>query len=231
MSLALDRLVADRSAAEPETVGSIVLSARAAERRSRPFPHWRLADVLPDTLARDLARLPFAPQETGAHSGRRELHNDTRHYLAGDVLGAFPAVRAVALAFQAPMVVAALAALTGTLLAGGFLRIEYAVDLDGFWLEPHTDLGVKLLSLLLQFPAPGQEDLGTDLYRDAGRWAERAPFIWNGALVFTPSDRTWHGFEPRRIEGSRRSLIVNYVSPAWRSREQLAFPDRPVGAG
>jgi hypothetical protein len=26
----------------------------------------------------------------------------------------------------------------------------------------------------------------------------------------------------------RKSLIVNYVSPEWRAREQLAYPDAPV---
>jgi hypothetical protein len=229
MSLALGPSGAAERLSEAEIARAIVLSARGAKRRSRPFPNWRLSNVLPDPAARDIAALPLAAQATGGRSGQRELHNDSRTYLAGEVLDAFPAALAVARAFQAPMVVAALAALTGTLLAGGFLRIEYALDTDGFWLEPHTDLGVKLLSMLLQFPAAGQEALGTDLYWDADHWAERTPFAWNAALVFAPSDRTWHGFEPRPIEGARRSLIVNYVSPAWRSREQLAFPDRPVG--
>ncbi|MBW8815633.1 MAG: hypothetical protein JF588_19620 [Caulobacterales bacterium] len=231
MTLALERTRDGLRASEPQAPDAIVRSARTAERRSRPFAHWRLADVLPQTTAEELARLPLEPSPAGGDWGQRERHNDTRRYLAGEMLDAFPAARAVACAFQAPAVVAALAALTGTLLAGGFLRIEYALDVDGFWLEPHTDLGVKLLTLLVQFPAPGQEGLGTDLYWDAGRWAERTPFAWNAALAFAPSDRTWHGFEPRPIVGVRRSLLVNYVSPAWRSREQLAFPDRPVGLG
>jgi len=28
----------------------------------------------------------------------------------------------------------------------------------------------------------------------------------------------------------RRSLIVNYVKPEWRSRHELAFPERFAGA-
>jgi hypothetical protein len=43
-----------------------------------------------------------------------------------------------------------------------------------------------------------------------------------------PSDVTYHGFEPRRIEGVRQSVIVNYVTSEWRAREQLAFPNQPV---
>jgi hypothetical protein len=231
MSHASERARPDPWPGPGDAAEAIVCSAQAARRHSRPFPHWRLSEILPEALAQQVAALPLDPQETHGRSGQRELHNPTRRYLAGDLLTRFAPAQALAEAFQAPSVVAALAALTGTLLAGGFLRIEYALDTQGFWLEPHTDLGVKLLSMLLQFPEPGQEGLGTDLYWSARQWAERAPFDWNAAIVFAPSDRTWHGFEPRPIAGVRRSLIVNYVSPAWRSREQLAFPDRPLGAG
>ncbi|MEM9358310.1 MAG: 2OG-Fe(II) oxygenase, partial [Pseudomonadota bacterium] len=50
----------------------------------------------------------------------------------------------------------------------------------------------------------------------------------NAAMVFVPSDITYHGFEPRPIEGVRKSLIINYVTDEWRAREQLAFPERPI---
>jgi hypothetical protein len=44
-----------------------------------------------------------------------------------------------------------------------------------------------------------------------------------------PGADTWHGFRRRPIAGIRRSLIVNYVKSEWRSRHELAFPDRPIG--
>jgi len=47
-------------------------------------------------------------------------------------------------------------------------------------------------------------------------------------MVFVPADNTWHGFEKRRIEGVRRSVILNYVTHDWRAREQLSFPESPV---
>ena len=44
------------------------------------------------------------------------------------------------------------------------MRLEYAQDTDGFWLEPHTDLGVKLFTMLIYLPDSGeQNDLGTDI--------------------------------------------------------------------
>ena len=209
---------------------SLLASLAEAERHEQPYRNWRLRNLFPEAVARQLAELPFAPVALDGVSGRRELHNDARQYFAGGVLGDHPVARRVADSFQSPELVRAFAQLTGAPLEGTYLRVEYAVDQDGFWLEPHTDLGVKALTLLIQLPAEGQADLGTDIYGGPGDWRERAAFDWNGALLFVPSDRTWHGFEPRVIPGVRRSVIVNYVTEDWRAREQLAFPAAPVSA-
>jgi hypothetical protein len=208
---------------------SLAASLATAERREQPYRNWRLQRVLPELLVRQLAEIEFAPVELAGLSGRRELHNDGRYYFAGELLERYPVMRAVAEIFQSPDVVKMLAAETGADLAGAYLRIEYALDVEGFWLEPHTDLGVKALTLLLQLPAERQEDLGTDLFADQETWSDRAAFDWNGGLLFIPSDRTWHGFRPRRIIGVRRSVIINYVTDEWRAREQLAFATSPVG--
>ncbi len=47
-------------------------------------------------------------------------------------------------------------------------------------------------------------------------------------MIFVPSDSTYHGFEPREIQGIRKSVIINYVTNEWRAREQLAYPATPV---
>jgi hypothetical protein len=207
---------------------SILSSLDRALPVDTPFQNWRLEGLFPEPVAHALATLPFQAPDLEGVSGRRELHNDTRSYFAGAVLDEHAVARRVADAFQSPRVVAGFERHTGANLDGAYLRIEYAADRDGFWLEPHTDLGVKALTLLVQLPAEDQEELGTDLYAGPGAWIERAAFAWNGALLFVPSKTTWHGFEPRRITGVRRSVIVNYVTDEWRAREQLAFPQAPV---
>jgi hypothetical protein len=208
---------------------SIAASLGRAEARAWPFPNWRLQGVLSEDALRGLAGLAVAPARSTGRSGRRELHNETRRYLAGAMLDSHPVAAQVAEAFQSAPVAKALMTLTGARLVGTYLRMEYTMDMDGFWLEPHTDLGVKALTFFLQLGVAGQEGLGTDLYAGPDLWAERIPFGWNTALVFVPSDRSWHGFEPRPIPGPRRSIIINYVTEGWRERSQLAFPDRPVG--
>jgi hypothetical protein len=206
-------------------------SLGAAERSDEPYRHWLLSGLFDPATAATLAALPFPAPELGGVSGARELHNDTRRYFDQDNIAHFPVCRQVAEAFQDPQTVALFEAATGADLEGCCLRIEYAQDLGGFWLKPHTDLGVKKLTLLCYLAdLDGQDDLGTDIYRDADTWAKRSPFVRGMALLFVPSDHTWHGFEPRPFEGVRKSVIINYVTAEWRAREQLAYPDAPVRA-
>ncbi len=194
-----------------------------------PYRRWILSDVFPKSTVADLVALPFPVADLGGVSGKRELHNSSRRYFDQDNIAARPICRAVSEAFQAPTVVAAIADAFGTDLDGTYLRVEYAQDGDGFWLEPHTDLGVKKFSMLYYLSdQPGQEDLGTDIYRDKETHYGRPPFHSNTAFVFIPSTNTWHGFEKRPIAGVRKSVIINYVTDEWRAREQLSWPEEPV---
>jgi hypothetical protein len=200
-----------------------------AELSSVPFRHWQLPAPLPSDAAWALAGLPLAVPGELVFDGKRDTNNSSRFYFTPASARLLPVVQPVMDAFQDPESVAAIEARCGIDLAGSSLRIEYAQDTDGFWLKPHTDLGVKLFTMLIYLSAgAGHEDLGTDLYWPDLSHAGRAPAALGSALVFIPAGDTWHGFEPRPIRGVRRSLIVNYVTPEWRARHELAFPDRPV---
>ena len=99
---------------------------------------------------------------------------------------------------------------------------------DSFWLEPHTDLGVKKFTMLLYVSKdPQHRTLGTDIYDKDKKHVAASPFAPNAALVFVPSKITYHGFEPRQMEGVRKSLIINYVTNEWRARaSSWPFPMR-----
>ena len=199
-----------------------------AARHERPYRHWILSETLPARLAQALDALPFAPPDLHGVSGSREVHNNTRRYIDQAAIAAHPVCRSVAEAFQDPRTVALVEKVTGAHLADCCLRIEYAQDTDGFWLQPHTDLGVKKFTLLYYLSPETDADLGTDVYADADTWSHRAPFKPGMAMAFVPSNNTWHGFAPRPIPVVRKSLIVNYVTAEWRAREQLAYPESPV---
>lgn len=209
----------------------IAASLAGAEGFEAPYRHWLLKGLFDEDAAAALHALPFPAPDLGGVSGARELHNDTRRYFDQNNIRSFDVCRHIAEAFQDPETVGRFQAATGADLTGCCLRIEFAQDVGGFWLKPHTDLGVKKLTLLC-YLADGdrQGELGTDIYADPDTWAKRTPFETGSALLFVPSDRTWHGFAPRDFSGVRRSVIVNYVSREWRAREQLAYPDEPVRA-
>ena len=197
------------------------------QSHSEPYPWHLVKEVFPAEVTRELASLPFAVPGLEGISGRRELHNDTRSYFDAAQMARFPVMRAVAEALQSREVVQCVAESFDAPIDDTFLRLEYAQDIDGFWLEPHTDLGVKKFTCLI-YLTEGHEELGTDIYRAKDEHFGRSPFIPGMAMIFVPSDRTWHGFEPRPIKGVRKSVILNYVTHDWRAREQLSYPETPV---
>jgi hypothetical protein len=199
---------------------------RGAAAFQEPWRHWRVANVFPADVLRELVELPLSPARADGLSGQREYDNERRVYFDRVNMARFSVMRRIAQAMQSPAVGSAVHAAFAAPIENAFLRVEYALDADGFWLEPHTDIGVKKFTCFVYLD--GGADLGTDIYIDPQTLAHRVPFVSNSALAFVPADNTWHGFVKRPIVGVRRSLIVNYVGAEWRAREQLSFPDRPV---
>ena len=201
----------------------------AADARTTPYPHWLLSDVLPPWLSAAVTALPFPPAPIEDTLGKRETHNSQRIFVSEENRARFPGCAALADAFQDEATVGLLEDVCGARLAGGYLRIEYCLDTDGFWLEPHTDIGAKMLTFLVYLSDhPDAGDWGTDIMDQQGHVLGRAPGTFNHGLIFVPGTDTWHGWVRRPIRGVRRSLIVNYVKPEWRSRHELAFPVQPV---
>ena len=205
-------------------------AALAAGRQGEvPFRHWSLDTVLPAETCAAVRALPFNIPDMGGIGGRRESINAQRSFFGVEQRGQFAVCDALAHALQAPATIALLQRLCGTALAGASLRIEYCQDTDGFWLEPHTDIGAKLFTMLTYLSdGPEAATWGTDLLDTAGKVVARSPGTFDSGLIFIPAEDTWHGFARRRIDGVRRTLIVNYVRPEWRARHELCFPDIPV---
>jgi len=219
-------------ATQTEAITAALLNSIAAsEKIARPYAHWFLTNCLPIDAANEITDLPFPAPALDGVSGKRELHNATRKYFDVENRAEFPVVEAFAQAFQSRVVTDRIERHFGTNLDGTYLRLEYAQDTNGFWLEPHTDLGVKVFTMLLYLSRDSSHsNLGTDVYDAEKKHVGRSPFAQNAAMVFVPSNDTYHGFETREISGIRKSIIINYVTSEWRAREQLSFPDAPIKA-
>jgi len=219
-------------ASSREIADSFVACLGRAERTDRPWTYWLIDKVLPDETCDAVIGLPVPPAEVEDTYGRRETSNAKRWHFNADNRRKFPVCEAIAGAFQSAQVVRAIQETCATDLKGTSLRIEYCQDQGGFWLEPHTDIGVKRYTMLIYLAGgPGSENWGTDVLdpeQDYKRVA-RAPYGRNRGLIFVPGDDTWHAYEKREMKGIRRLLMLNFVGPEWRARHELAFPDRPVG--
>ena len=212
-----------------DIAASFAKSLAQAQLFDTPYRHYLVTNLFPGDVAAQLSDLPFGAPKLEGVSGKRELHNDQRSYFDAQAMDRYPVMRAVADALQSKTVTDAVHATFHAPIDDTFLRLEYAVDTDGFWLMPHTDLGVKKFTCLIYLSeGPGHDELGTDIYSAQDKHWGRSPFARNSAMIFVPSDNTWHGFEKRPIQGLRKSVILNYVTHDWRAREQLSFPDTPV---
>lgn len=219
----------DLSAETARIEAAIAASLAARRAFDAPYRHYLVDDFFPADVSHALALLPFAAPALEGVSGKRELHNDTRSYFDGPAMQRFPVMRAVAAALQSPKITQLIAKTFSAPIEDTFLRLEYAQDVDGFWLQPHTDLGVKKFTCLIYLSqGKGHEKLGTDIYASPERHFGASPFRQGSAMIFVPGDNTWHGFEKRPIEGVRRSVILNYVTRDWLAREQLSYPDQTV---
>lgn len=191
-----------------------------------PYDYWLLNNMLPEAMISDICALPFLPPTNQAFSGRRESNNSTRVYFNAENQENFPVCRDTAAVFSDPEVIKQLETATKTDLSKGHLRIEYCQDIDGFWLEPHLDISVKLFTMLVYLSDdPKLFDAGTDIYDSTPEHnlLATAPYERNTGLIFIPGSNTWHGFSKRPIHGLRKSIIINYVSEEWLNKEELAY--------
>jgi hypothetical protein len=203
---------------------------RVARRDDRPYRHWLLTEVFPETLAVAILTLPIAPPVIDDCGGVRDRHNDKRAFFTPWLQSRFPVCARLAVALQRPEVARLFAETCAIDVAGGFLRMEYIQDTNGAWLEPHRDIPEKLFSMVVYLcTGPDAKDWGTDIYDEQRRWVGRSAADFNSAVIFVPGPNIWHGFNQRSITGVGRLMEINYVRASWRDRDQLSFPDHPIG--
>lgn len=212
-----------------EVRNSVISAFNSGKSSQDPYQHWFIENVLPVEIARKVCALPILAPVLDVNAGTREANNSSRRYFDQETISKYETANDIAQAFHSREVVDAVEDVFGADLSETRIRLEFAQDRDGFWLQPHTDIGVKRFTMLLYLSdEPGHEKLGTDIYKDAETHIKASPFLPNSALIFVPASNTWHGFEKRSFSGVRKSLIINYVTKDWRAVEQLPFPDEYV---
>jgi hypothetical protein len=212
-----------------QDVDLLVSTLDRTQSKPYPFRHWMVGPLFAEDVVDDLGEVPFPQHDLHYQLGTREEHNPTRSYANLEAIQNFSVCKRVADIFLNRQVIAKFEEMGGMSLQGSLLRMEYAIDSQEFWLTPHTDIGVKLFTMLIYLSTgKDSETWGTDIYENADTHAMAVPYRRNSALMFIPSSHTWHGFERRFIDGVRKSLIVNYVTQDWRNRHELVHPTKIV---
>lgn len=208
------------------TVAESFLACLARSRHEAwPFDFWLLDNVIPEKDIDDVLALPFDPPRDAVFDGRRETHNGTRVYFTPENQQRFEVCRRIVDGFDHPQVRGTIEKVTGTDLSDAYLRIEYCQDEPGFWLEPHTDIAVKKYTMLIYLADdPALRNCGTDIHDGPPdfKYVTTAPYGRNLGVIFIPSSNSWHAVGHHPITGHRRSLIINFVSSAWRDKWELA---------
>ncbi len=214
---------------KPEVIAKhFINSLNAAKRDENPYLRWYLKEIFPESVCTAILVLPIAPPLLGNTDGTRGSYNNQRTFFTPSLREQFPICENLAQALQRPDVARQFEKTCGIKADGTFLRLEYMQDLDGMWLEPHRDVPEKVFSMVIYLcTGPHAKDWGTDIYDNEKKWLKRSSPEFNSAVIFKSGPNTWHGFEPRPINGVRRLMEINYVRD-WRGRDQLAFPDQPI---
>ncbi len=198
---------------------------KSANHQKWPFDFWLLENALTKQDVEDILALPFTPPNGAVFNGRREANNATRVYFTKENQERYPVCGRLARGFNQPRVRKLITETTGADLSDGHLRIEYCQDEPGFWLEPHTDILVKKYTMLVYLSDdPGLKLAGTDIHEGPPdfKYVTSAPYGLNKGVIFIPGANTWHAVGHHPIQGLRRSIIINFVTSAWRDQWELA---------
>src|SRR5262249_11867797 len=153
--------------------------------------------------------MPITPAEGYDTQGKRDNHNELRRFMSPETRTQYEVFDEVTQTFQNQAVIKSLETLCGVSFANSYLRVEYCQDSDGFWLEPHMDIKEKLITIQIYLnKGPDAATLGTDIYNADKSHFGTAPSTMNQGMIFLPKEpSSFHGFEKRRIQSVRRSLI------------------------
>jgi len=200
--------------------------------------YFFLDDVLPQALAEQLAGCFPGPEAMTLKSSLRE-----RKYVSAQMNRHDPLLEAALFAFQAPEVVAAIAAITGKadlqpdpeLYAGGLSLMA-----PGHFLNPHLDNSHDLqrqrwrsLNLLYYVSPDWRDERGGHLELwPAGPKGHpiSVPSRFNRLVVMETHHRSWHSVSPI-LDGVRRCISNYYFAPTPMRADQpfhvTSFRGRP----
>lgn len=179
-----------------------------------PENWWHVHKMFTDAKAKKIAKL--YPEEVEANiSGKRATANEFRKFVKRGT----PEGKVFA-EYDKPEFRSYMTDLTGIDMMSGKLRVELVQDTEGFWLEEHVDIKEKLMTLQI-YIGKGKQDWGTVIYTQPEQPLMTVPFKHNAGWLSVLGEPVLHGVPKKKVDGLRKSVIINYVTSDWRDLEQL----------
>lgn len=95
-----------------------------------------------------------------------------------------------------------------------YLRIQFVRDINGYYIEPHTDKKNKLVTIICHLNSVVNG--GTQILDKNKSVVKRVSSKKNNALLFFPNYapyvKTYHAFVDSPIDGNRDILMINYYN-------------------
>lgn len=185
------------------------------QEHNEPETWYHVTNVFkPDELEIIKKHLPGEGLEI---NGKREHHTSNRSFVTQD---SDPEIAAV---FE-PWVNKAdeLTEWLGVDCSEGRLRVELITDAAGMFLEPHIDIKEKIFTFQI-YLGSGEAEWGTTIYKDWDTKFYTVPFVDNTGWMTHYKADVIHGVQEHRINGTRNSVIINYVQGQWNDTDQLFY--------
>ena len=179
-----------------------------------PEKWWRVHKAFTEAQVKKMIKL--FPEEVSENlSGRRASANKFRTFITRDSKGAdiFKDWNTLEKKMKKSDI-------TGVDMKYGNLRIELCQDGPEFWLEQHVDIPEKLMTLQIYLDK-GNENWGTVLYSQPDQVFMELPFKSNTGWLGVLGEPVIHGVPKKKVDGVRKSVIINYVTSDWKDTDQL----------
>lgn len=185
----------------------------AARNSGRPYQHWVLKDVLPESV------LKFQ-------------HSVDGHFVTQALQRIRPVSAALAEALQSRDLARLFRDVLRVNVEGSYLQIQSIRRANQSSTEPRRAVRENVFFMIV-FMCAGDHAQSTEdrlVDRRDHRRELGTPDV-NTAVIFTSSPRAQFNYQHHKSTGMRCRLEIKYVRPNWKSVEQLCFPHSPISAG
>ena len=187
------------------------MKLRNVNNNNYPFNHYTFDNFFNNNEINELKKIELN-NNSSILAGKR-ISNNNRYYLTVENIKNNNVLGEIVKYFLDYNVVNFFENKHNLKLKDSYLRVELVGDKKGSFLEPHTDIEEKIISLLIYLNDTNEDGvIGTSLYDNDHNYIKTVPYIDNTGFYFLPGKDTWHGLESVNVKEIRKVIMINYCT-------------------